>query len=39
MGQTATTDFDVQSARGNEIADIWNGSGLPVCHQQDKGRP
>ena len=36
MGQKATTDFDELRAHSNEIANIWEVSGLQVYYQQDK---
>jgi hypothetical protein len=36
MGQKATTDFDEIRAHGNEIANIWEATGVQVFYQQDK---
>jgi len=36
MGQKATTDFDEVRAHSNEIANIWETTGVQVYFQQDK---
>ena len=36
MGQKATTDYDEIRAHGNEIANIWEATGVQVFYQQDK---
>lgn len=36
MGQKATTDFDELRAHSNEIANIWETTGVQVYYQQDK---
>ena len=36
MGQKATTDHDEIRAHGNEILNIWEGTGVQVYYQQDK---
>ncbi|QPF76345.1 hypothetical protein G8A07_00130 [Roseateles sp. DAIF2] len=36
MGQKATTDFDERRAHSNEIANIWETTGVQVYYQQDK---
>ncbi len=36
MGQKATTDRDEIRAHGNEILNIWEGTGVQVYYQQDK---
>jgi hypothetical protein len=36
MGQKATTDFDELRAHSNEIANIWESTGVQVYYQQDK---
>ncbi|MDO5691991.1 MAG: hypothetical protein Q4G70_05820 [Pseudomonadota bacterium] len=36
MGQKATTDFDELRAHSNEIANIWEATGVQIYYQQDQ---
>jgi hypothetical protein len=36
MGQKATTDFDETRAHSNEIANIWESTGVQIYYKQDK---